>query len=165
MKKIKENRLVVIAYAGLIIAILSAFTTIVGYTNTASIHKTFSVINLLADAEGFGSFIFDEYIGKAYVIYHPWQLLVLIALGVIAIVCAFTGLIKLSKQTDNKHIVCFDHSWPSYNDGSICSSFHRVYGSQKSISRNHFVRHLSHCFSYCNDNLYYSSHKNAQKKQ
>lgn len=102
MKKIKENRLVVIAYAGLIIAILSAFTTIVGYTNTAGIHKTFSVINLLADAEGFGSFIFDEYIGKAYVTYHPWQLFVLIALGVIAIVCAFTGLMKLSKQTDNK---------------------------------------------------------------
>lgn len=102
MEKIKENKLVVIAYSGLIIAILSAFTTIVGYTNAAGVHKTFSLIDFLADADGFGSFIFSEYTGKAYVAYQPWQLFVLIALGAIAIVCAFTGLMKLSRQTDNK---------------------------------------------------------------
>lgn len=102
MEKIKENKLVAIAYSGLIIAILSAFTTIVGYTNAAGIHKTFSLIDFFADAEGFGAFIFNEFTGKAYVTYQPWQLFVLIALGAIAIICAFTGLMKLSKQTDNK---------------------------------------------------------------
>lgn len=101
MKKIKENKLVVIAYSGLIVAILSTFTTIVGYTNAAGVHKTFTIIDFLGDAKGFGSFIFGEYTGKEFVTYQPWQLYVLIALGVIAIICAFTGLMKLSKQTDN----------------------------------------------------------------
>ena len=102
MEKIRQNKLVAIAYSGLIISLLSAFTTIVGYTNNAGVHKTFSLLDLLADAKGFGSFIFNEFTGKTYIYYEPWQLFVLIALGAAAIVLAFTGLNKLSKQTDNQ---------------------------------------------------------------
>lgn len=102
MRKIKENKLVAIAYSGLIIAILSAFTTIVGYTNVAGVHKTFSLIDFLVDAKELGSFVFHEFTGESLVNYHPWQLFVLIALGTVAIVFAFAGLLKLSKQTDNK---------------------------------------------------------------
>jgi len=102
MEKVKKNKLVAIAYSGLIISILSAFTTIVGYTNNSGIHRTFSLFDFLTDAQGFGDFVFKEYMGKAYVQYEPWQLFVLIALGAIAIVCAFVGLMRLSKQTDNQ---------------------------------------------------------------
>jgi len=102
MKIIKENKLVAIAYSSLVISILSAFTTIVGYTNSRGIHRTFNLIDFLLDARGFGRFVFDEYMGRAYVQYEPWQLFILIALGAIAIVCAFVGLMRLSKQTDNE---------------------------------------------------------------
>lgn len=102
MEKIKENKLVAIAYSGLIISILSAFTTIVGYTNSAGVHKTFSLLDFLSDAEGFGSFVFNEYRGKVLVHYETWQLFILILLGAAAIVCAFVGLMRLSKQTDNQ---------------------------------------------------------------
>ncbi len=102
MEKIKENKLVAIAYSGLAVAILSAFTTIVSYTNSSGIHRSFSLIDFLSDAEGFGAFVFNEYKGTAYVQYDSSQLFLLIALGAIAIVCAFTGLMKLSKQTDNQ---------------------------------------------------------------
>lgn len=101
MKKLKENKLVTIAYSGLIIAVLSAFTTIVGYRNSSGIRRTFSLFNFLIDAEGFGYFVFSEYRGRTFVQYHPWQLFVLIILGAAAIVCAFIGLSRLSKQTDN----------------------------------------------------------------
>jgi len=102
MEKKKANKLTIIAYSGLAVAILSAFTTIVGYTNSSGIHRSFSIIDLLSDAEGFGAFIFNEYKGKVYTQYEPWQLFTLIALGAVAIVCAFVGLRCLSKQTDNQ---------------------------------------------------------------
>lgn len=102
MEKKKENKLTTIAYSGLAVAILSAFTTIVGYTNSSGVHRSFSLIDFLSDAQGFGSFVFNEYRGKVFVQYEPWQLFVLIALGAAAIVCSFMGLKKLSKQTDNE---------------------------------------------------------------
>lgn len=103
MEKFKENKLVAIAYSGLAIAILSAFTTIVSYTNSSGVHRSFSLINFLAeDASGFGPFVFAEYKGEAYMTYENWQPFFLIALGTIAIACAFIGLVHLSKQTDNK---------------------------------------------------------------
>lgn len=102
MEKLKENKLVAIAYSGLIISILSAFTTIVGYTNRAGAHRSFSLVDFLNDAESFESFVLKEYAGKVYVQFEPWYLFALIALRAIAIVCAFVGLIRLSKQTDNQ---------------------------------------------------------------
>lgn len=103
MEKLKENKLVAIAYSGLAIAILSAFTTIVSYTNSSGIHRAFSLLDFLTEnANGFGEFVFYEYMGKVYVDYDNSQLFLLIALGVIAIICAFVGLMRLSKQTDNK---------------------------------------------------------------
>lgn len=102
MEKKKENKLTTIAYSGLAVAILSAFTTIVGYTNSSGVHRSFSLIDFLSDAQGFGSFVFNEYKGKVFVEYEPWQLFALIALGAAAIVCSFVGLKKLSKQTDNQ---------------------------------------------------------------
>lgn len=101
MKK-KENKLVTVAYSGLVIAILSAFTTIVEYTNSFGVHRTFSLIDFLTDAQGFGEFVFNEYMGKAYWVYNSAQLFALIALGAAAVVCALVGLSRLSKQTDNK---------------------------------------------------------------
>ena len=102
MKKKEGSKLTAIAYSGLVISILSAFTTIVGYTNSSGTHRSFSLVDLLSDAEGFGSFVFDEYMGKAYAQYQPWQIFALIALGTAAIACAFVGLKRLSKQTDNR---------------------------------------------------------------
>lgn len=102
MDKMKENKLVIIANAGLIVAILSAFTTIVGYTNSKGEHRTFSIIDFMKDAKGFGDFVFDEFTGKVYVMYQPWQMFVLICLGIAAIGFAFVGLLKLSKQKDNR---------------------------------------------------------------
>lgn len=102
MEKYKGNKLVAIAYSGLAVAILSAFTTIVSYKNSSGVHRSFSLIDFLIDAEGFGNFVFTEYYGTSYVQYDSSQLFLLIAIGAIAIVCAFTGLMKLSKQTDNK---------------------------------------------------------------
>ena len=81
MKKKEGSKLTAIAYSGLVISILSAFTTIVGYTNSSGIHRSFSLVDLISDAEGFGSFVFDEYMGKAYAQYQPWQIFALIALG------------------------------------------------------------------------------------
>ena len=120
MEKIKENKLVAIAYSGLIISILSAFTTIVGYTNSAGVHKTFSLLDFLSDAEGFGSFVFNEYRGKVLVHYETWQLFILILLGAAAIICAFVGLMRLSKQTDNQ-TSCFDNLWSYWNYGPFCN--------------------------------------------
>ncbi|SDZ95503.1 hypothetical protein SAMN05216349_10317 [Oribacterium sp. KHPX15] len=101
-KKIKGDKLTIVAYTGLVIAVLSAFTTIVGYTNRDGVHRTFTIIDFLKDANGFGSFVFNEYTGKGLVVFAPWQLYVLIALGTVAIICSFIGLMKLSKQTDNR---------------------------------------------------------------
>ena len=102
MGKLKENKLVAVAYSTLAIAVLSAFTTIVSYTNGSGVHRSFSLIDFLSDAEGFGYFVFNEYLGKSYVKYKSWQLFLLIALGTAAIACAFVGLKRLSKQTDNQ---------------------------------------------------------------
>lgn len=103
MEKLKENKLVAVAYSTLAIAVLSAFTTIVSYTNSSGVHRTFSLLDFLSkDAGGFGQFVFNEYKGKTYVIYDNLQLFCLIALGAIAIVYAFIGLMRLSKQKDNK---------------------------------------------------------------
>ena len=102
MEKKKANKLTTIAYSGLAVAILSAFTTIVGYTNSSGEHRSYSIIDFLSDAEGFGFFVFNEYKGIVFAKYEPWQLFALIALGAAAIVCAFVGLKRLSKQTDNQ---------------------------------------------------------------
>lgn len=40
MKKKEGSKLTAIAYSGLAISILSAFTTIVGYTNSSGIHRS-----------------------------------------------------------------------------------------------------------------------------
>lgn len=102
MKKTKEGKLIHVAYAALAVTILSAFTTIVGYTNSKGVHRTYNLFNFLSDAEGFGAFVFHEYAGKVYVTYDSAYLLLLIALGLAAVVCAFSGLRRLSKQTDNR---------------------------------------------------------------
>lgn len=101
-EKIEKNRLVIIAYSSLAVAVLSAFTTIVEYTNSRGAHRAFSLLDFLTDAQGFGAFVFTEYRGKVYVQYEPWQLYVLIVLGALAIACALVGLMRLSKQTDNQ---------------------------------------------------------------
>lgn len=102
MKKMKENKLVTVAYSSLAIAIVSAFTTIVAYTNRLGVHRAFSLIDFLTDARGFGNFVFNEYTGKTVWTYNASQLFLLIALGAAAVVCAFVGLMRLSKQTDNR---------------------------------------------------------------
>lgn len=102
MKKKKASKLTAIAYSGLAVAVLSAFTTIVGYTNRSGVHRTFNLLDFLTDASGIGSFVFKEYVGRTLVFYESWQLFVLIALGAAAIVCAFVGLLRLSNQTDNQ---------------------------------------------------------------
>lgn len=101
MKKLSDNKLIALAYSGLVISVSSAFTTIVGYTNSTGEHRTFSLIDFLTDSNGFGAFVFTEYIGRAYVQYKSWQLFLLITLGAIAIICALAGLMRLSRQTDN----------------------------------------------------------------
>lgn len=101
MKELSDNKLIALAYSGLVISILSAFTTIIGYTNSANKHRTFSLLDFLTDADGFGPFVFTEYMGREYVQYESWQLFLLIALGSIAIICALIGLMRLSRQTDN----------------------------------------------------------------
>jgi len=102
IQKFKEDKLVAIAYSGLVISILSAFTTIVSYTNSRGTHRTFNLFDFLSDASGFGAFVFNEYTGKVIVHYESSQLFLLITLGAAAIICAFVGLQRLSRQTDNK---------------------------------------------------------------
>lgn len=100
-KRVLENKLVAIAYSGLLISILSAFTTIIGYTNKMGQHHAFSLLDFLSDADLIGSFVFKEYTGTVYVQFEGEKVLLLVFLGAVAIFCAFSGLNRLSKQTDN----------------------------------------------------------------
>lgn len=102
MSKIKEKKLVIVAYLSLAVAILSSLTTIVGYENSSGIYRSFSIIDMITDARGFGVFVFGEYTGPAVTVYQNWHLFILIALAAAAITCAIVGLFCLSNQTDNK---------------------------------------------------------------
>ena len=102
MKKLKEDKLVALAYSSLVVAILSAFSTIVSYTNKNGVSRTFDLLDFLYEAKEFGAFVLREYKGTIYVQYQPFQLFLLIGLGAAAVACAFVGLLRLSKQTDNR---------------------------------------------------------------
>lgn len=100
--KLRENKLVAIAYSGLAIAILSVFTTIVGYTNGSGVHRTFTLLDFLAeDGNGFDQFVSYEYVGKVYWNINIDTIRVFAVIGVAAVICAIVGLMLISKQKEN----------------------------------------------------------------
>lgn len=101
MKK-KNNELIILAYASLIISILSAFTTIVGYKNRLGVYRSFSLIDFLSkDGNSFDSFVSKEYIGKIYWVINIPTIRNFVIIGILAVICAFVGLSLISKQKEN----------------------------------------------------------------
>lgn len=45
MKKILSNKLVIVSYACILVSIISMFTTIVGYTNSNGVYRSFSLFD------------------------------------------------------------------------------------------------------------------------
>lgn len=100
MKKAKHNILVIVSYIALAIAILSGFTTVVGYTNSEGIHKNFMLIDFLSSSE-FDSFVMCEYYGSIVWNIDIIFVRVLAIVAVIAVLCAVIGLKILSEQRNN----------------------------------------------------------------
>lgn len=99
----KRNGLVILAYASLAVAILSIFTTIVGYTNGGGEKRTFSIFDFMsADGGDFDSFVSSEYMGKVYWDVDATIIKVFAVIGIVAFVCAILGLTMISKQKENK---------------------------------------------------------------
>ena len=100
MKALKGNLLAIIACLGIIISIISAFTTIIGYRNGFGEYKSFSVIDFFNTNE-FESFVMKEYTGEVYVNLNISDVRKFAFIGIVAIVCAFCGLALLSQQKSN----------------------------------------------------------------
>lgn len=102
MGKIKDKNLIIIAYTSLAIAILSVFTTIVGYTNSSGTHRSFSLLDFLSsNGNGFDEFVSYEYTGPVYWYIDISIIRVFVIIGILAVVCAFVGLSLISKQKEN----------------------------------------------------------------
>ena len=102
MESKKKNMLVILAYASLAVAILSVFTTIVGYTNLSGTHRTFTIIDFLSsNGNGFDDFVSSEYTGRVLWTVDISVVRVFVVIGTIAFACAIVGLMKISKQKEN----------------------------------------------------------------
>lgn len=100
MKKILSNKLVIISYVCILVSIISMFTTIVGYTNSNGVYRSFSLADFWKSNE-FDTFVSYEYTGKVYLNIDISIIRVFAVIGIIAVICAIVGLAVLSKQKDN----------------------------------------------------------------
>lgn len=100
MKKVKSNTLIAIAYGCLVISLVSLFTTIIGYTNKAGIHKTFSIIDFVSSNE-YDKFVSAEYAGTVYWNIDWSVIRIFAAVGVGSLICAAVGLALISRQKKN----------------------------------------------------------------
>lgn len=102
VEKIKENKIMALAYVSLAVSILSAFTTIVGYTNANGEHRNFSLVDFLSpNGNGFDAFVSHEYIGKVYWDIDISIIHVFVVIGIMAFICAAVGLSIISRQKEN----------------------------------------------------------------
>lgn len=100
MEKVSQKRLVIIAYITLAIAVLSGFTTIIGYTNSKGIYKSFTLLDIMLSSD-FESFVMLEYHGSI-----DWDIdivfvRVVAVVAIIAVLCAAVGLKLLSDQSES----------------------------------------------------------------
>lgn len=103
MKRIKGKELIITAYSGLAIALLSAFTTIVGYTDRWGNHRSFNIIDFLfLNGNGFDSFVSEDYRGQVIWTIEIGTIQVLTVIGILAIVFAVVGLKLISEQRENR---------------------------------------------------------------
>lgn len=100
MKKTNQMVLVIVSYIALLIAILSGFTTVVGYTNSYGVHKDFMLLDFLLSSE-FDSFVMQEYHGSIVWNIDITFVRVMAVIAVIAVLCAVIGLKILSEQRKN----------------------------------------------------------------
>ena len=118
---LKEDNLVKAAYASLAVAILSVFTTIIGYTNTAGEHRSFTIIDFLSkEGNGFDSFVSYDYTGNIFLTIDMSVIWWLAIIGIIGVICALIGISRISKQNDNKS------SFMLAMIGSICTAIPSV---------------------------------------
>ncbi len=102
MKKITMKQLITLAYGSLAIAVLSVFTTVVRYTNSRGARRTFSIFDFLSPGgNGFDKFVSSEYKGRIVYIIDIHTIRVLVVIAILSIVCAFVGLLLISKQREN----------------------------------------------------------------
>lgn len=102
MKKMKKDRLIMTAYFGLAVALLSAFTTIIGYTKYWGEHRTFNIVDFLfLNGNGFDSFVSDDYTGQVLWSVNIGTIRVLAVIGIVAIVLAVAGLRLISEQKED----------------------------------------------------------------
>lgn len=103
MSKLKDDKLVLAAYISLAVAVLSVFTTIIGYTNSAGVHRSFSIIDLLnPGASGFEQFVSYEYVGVIYWNITMTHVTILAIISIVALIFAVVGLMLISKQKENR---------------------------------------------------------------
>ena len=100
MKKIISDNLVLIAYLCIAVSVVSMFTTIVGYTNSAGHFRSFSLTDFW-NGDDFDVFVSTEYTGKVYLYIDIAFIRVFAVIGVLAVVSAIVGLTILSKQKNN----------------------------------------------------------------
>ena len=101
-KIIKEKlKLAVLAYLCIIISILSMFTTIVSYTNSEGVYRSFSVLDFLM-SDDYDTFVSGEYAGPVYWSVPVSVVRIFVVIAVLAEISAIVGLAILSKQKKTK---------------------------------------------------------------
>ena len=101
MKKLKNVTplLVVIAYICIAVSILSMFTTVISYTNSKGIYKTFSILDFWTSND-YDTFVSSEYIGVVYWSVPISVIRVFALVAVVAEIFAIVGLSTLSQQKE-----------------------------------------------------------------
>ena len=84
------------------ISILSLFLSIISYTNSSGITKSYNIFNMISDPNSFTMHVSREYSGNMfqdiYAEAENFLIIIFAVIGVAAIVCAIAGVLLMAKQ-------------------------------------------------------------------
>lgn len=101
----KKNWWVVASAGGIALSVLSLFLPVLSYTTAKGTAHSYNIVNLVTDPESFVRVVFDEYTGTLWIDSSMrtsiGRVILVAAVGVIALVLAATGIVTLSQQRRN----------------------------------------------------------------
>lgn len=101
----KKNWWVVASAGGIALSVLSLFLPVLSYTTAKGTAHSYNIVNLVTDPESFIRVVFDEYTGTLWIDSSMrtsiGRVILVAAVGVIALVLAATGIVTLSQQRRN----------------------------------------------------------------
>ena len=101
MKKLNKVTLVlvIVAYICIALSIISMFTTVISYTNSKGICRTFSILDFWKSSD-YDTFVSSEYVGVVYLSIPVSVIRLFSIAAVCAEICAVIGLLFLSQQKE-----------------------------------------------------------------